>query len=212
MIASDKELELHLLIKGNNDLALSKLYDLYGESIVVCLKKWFKNIATKDEALILEAVNEAFWGYYKNPNTFDPNLNSLQRFLEIAADRDLRNILQREKKYLNRQQLPENVELQEKFWNSVKKDDHSTDEYIIQQQSLALVDKELASYFTTEQDRTLAKLILLEEKDTNVFSDVLKIQSLPIGEQRKEIKRNKDRIKKVLERNHVRSKLKSFLQ
>lgn len=190
MKASDKELELHLLIKENNDLALSKLYDLYGEPIVVCLKKWFQNIAITDEALILEAVNEAFWGYYRNPNTFDPNLNSLQRFLEIAADRDLRNILQREKKYLNKQQIPENVELQEKFWNSVKKDGQSTDENIIEQQSLELVNKELGSYFTTEVDRILAKMILLEEKDTKVFSEVLKVQALPIDEQRKEIKRN----------------------
>ena len=212
MKATDKELQLHLLIKENNDLALTKLYDLFGEPIVRCLKKWFRKIAVTDEALIMEAVNEAFWGYYKNPQTFDPNQNSLQRFLEIAADRDMRNILKREEKFLTKRQLPESVELEEIFWNGVKRDNQSADENLIRQQSFELVDKELSIHFTNEVDLLLAKMILLEERDTKVFSDVLKIQGLPMDEQRREIKRNKDRIKKVLERNQVQSKLKSLLQ
>jgi hypothetical protein len=212
MKANDKELELHSLIQISDDIALAKLYDLYGESIVKSLKRWFQKVASIDEALIFEAVNEAFFGYYRNPGTFDPNQNSLHRFLEIAADRDLKNILQREKKHSNKQSLPEDVELEDKFWNNIRKDRQSTDEELIWNQSLELVDKELANYFTNEVDISLAKMVLSEKRETEAFSKVLQIQNLSIAEQRKEVKRNKDRVKKVLERNQVPLKLKSLLQ
>ena len=76
--ATDQERDLHSLIIEGDDLALSKLYELHGDSVIRSLKLWYKGI--KDEALIFQAVNEAFLGYYKNPKTYNPELNSLQRF------------------------------------------------------------------------------------------------------------------------------------
>lgn len=212
MKASDLELSMHSLIQDKDDLALAKLYDLYGESVVLSLKKWFPNIARKDESLILEAVNEAFLGYYNNGQTFNPHKSTLLRFLEIAADRDLKNILQREKKHFQKQNIPEDVELEEHFWNSVQRNNQSTDETMIHRESLESVDRELANYFECEKDILLAKMILSGERETDPFADVLNIRTLLIDEQRKEVKRNKDRIKKVLERNQIEEKLKRLLQ
>src|SRR5580698_11502086 len=106
MKATENELELHNSIKEKDDLALSQLFELKGEEIILSLTRWYPRVAAKDKALITEAVNEAFWGYYKNPYSFDPKLYTLQRFLEIAADRDLKNILIREKKHSNKKDMP----------------------------------------------------------------------------------------------------------
>lgn len=209
--ATDIELKFHSSVMAKDDLALAKLYDLYSEHIIKCLKNWYPKHANQDEALILEAVNEAFFGYYKNPQTFNPQINTLVRFLEIAADRDIINILNREKKVAQKQNLPEDVELEEKFWNSVKKDVNTTDGQLIHDQSLAIIDKELAIHFNTEMDVKLAKLVLAGERETAPYSEVLNINELSIEKQRKEVKKHKDRIKIALKRNKIESKLKNQL-
>lgn len=208
----NEELELHRAVMDKDDLALAKIFGLYSDHLIACLKRWFPKPARQDEALVLEAVNEAFWGYYKNPVTFNPKKNTLERFLEIAADRDMRNILQREKKHFKKRNLPQDVELEEKFWNSVKKDEGSPDEQLIHNQSIEILHKELSNYFTNELDVRLAKLIIAGERETSTFSELLKIEELTIEKQRIEVKKHKDRIKKVLERNQIESKLKNLLQ
>src|SRR5436190_11891615 len=97
--ATEQDIKIHNSILAKNDLALAMLFDLYGESIIGSLKKWYSKVAANDEDLIKAAVYEAFLGYYQNPNTFNPELNGLLRFLEIAAERDLINLIKKEKTY-----------------------------------------------------------------------------------------------------------------
>lgn len=212
MKATTTEMDLHSSVKQKDDLALSKLYDLYGDSIVKSLKRWFPKIAIKDESFILEAINEAFFGYYKNPDTFNPQINSLNRFLEVAAERDLINILNREKKHSNRQDLPDNVELQENFWNRWVENKGWTDGEIIERETIALINIELQAHFSDNSDVIMAKMVLSGERDTSEFSSILDIEHLPIESQREEVKKHKDRIKKVLERNQVELKIKNLIR
>jgi RNA polymerase sigma-70 factor (ECF subfamily) len=207
--ASDKERELHQLILTGDDLALSKLYVLYGKSVINKLKGLYSKT---DLTYIQEAVNDGLFGYFRNPKTFDPEKNTLLRFLEIAAERDLLNILQKEKKHLQTKKAPQNVELEEVFWNSIVREEKTTDGQLIHKESIEIVNKELAIHFDTERDLKLAKLVLSGERETDVFSTVLEIEKLTVEEQRKEVKKHKDRIKKVLERNDIESKLKNLLQ
>jgi len=210
--ATVEEQHLHTAVLGGDDLALSKLYTLYGASVISSLKNWYGKTAQKDEALFLEAVNEAFWGYFNNPANFDPEQGTLNRFLEVAAERDLINILAREKKHSGKKELPEDVELQEKFWNSTVGNIETTDAGIIQEEVMEATDKELAKHFKTPLDISLVKLVLQKERETEVFAKALGIEYLPLEEQRAEVKKHKDRIKKVLERNQVEQKLKKLIQ
>lgn len=210
--ATAGEIELHKAITEGDNIALSRLYDLYGAKVTSSLKSWYPKFAAKDDAQILEAVNDAFWGYSKNPSTYDIHVSSLQRFLEMAAERDLKNILAREKKHANREELPDTVELQEKFWNRITENGSPTDGEVIESELLADVNNELASYFKNETDVHLAKLVMIGERETEVFSELLQIGHKTIEEQRSEVKKHKDRIKKVLERNDVEAKIKSILR
>jgi hypothetical protein len=211
MKATDKELEQHALIISRNDFALAKLFDELGDHIVAALKKWYEKVANMDEGLILEAVNEAFWGYYKNPETFNPNQNTLLRFLEIAAERDLKNILEREKKHLKKINIPENVELEENYWNSITRVNQSTDGSLIEEEALKQVKAELSKHFKTEIDIELAKHILFGERQTEVFSKLLNIETLDVNDQKKQVKKHKDRIKAILTRHEVEAKIKRIL-
>ncbi|HLG40901.1 MAG TPA: hypothetical protein VI461_14575 [Chitinophagaceae bacterium] len=206
----DNGKELHQLILKQDDIALSKLFDLYSESIARKLKGWYRKVAKMDVALIYEAVSEAFLGYFHNPLTFNPNISSLHRFLEVAAERDLKNILVRENKHMEAQKAPNDVELHELFWNSISTDIKKPDEKLVFSEAMELVEKELATYFETETDIRLAKLVIAGERETEIYSAVLEIEELDIEEQRAEVKRNKDRIKKVLKRNGVEEKLKQI--
>ena len=210
--APKNEIELHEAIKEGDNTALSRLYDLYGTKVITSLKSWYPKIAAKDDAQILEAVNEAFWGYSKNPFTYDIHTSTLQRFLEVAAERDLKNILAKEKKHANREELPDDVELEEKFWNRITKTGGPTDGEVIESELLKNVNKELSNYFKNGTDVNLAKLVLVGERETEVFSELLQIKHMTIEEQRSEVKKHKDRIKKVIERNEVEKKIKSILR
>ncbi|WP_276348832.1 hypothetical protein [Daejeonella sp. JGW-45] len=210
--ATPKELALHQAVTDRSDTALLKLYDLYGESIIRKLKSWYSKLAAKNDDSIPAAVNEAFLGYYNNPATFNPQISSLERFLEMAAERDLKNDIEREKDQEGKENLPDGVELQANFWNSLKKDQTATDQRIIHKETIAAVDQELGLHFKTDQDLTLAKMVLSRERETGPYAEVLEIGELTTEEQKAEVKKHKDRIKKILERHGVEAKLKKLLQ
>jgi hypothetical protein len=211
-IPSANDLELHQLILSSNDLALGKIYDAYGQIIADKLKALYNKTARTDHALIYEAVSEALWGYFRNPSTFDPHKKSLLGFLEIAAERDLLNILERQKKHLEFEIVPKNVELGEILRNSSMSDAHSADKELIMNESIHLVEKELAKYFPHPRDIVLARMVITGVRETEAFALELGIAGWDLVEQQAEVKRNKDRIKRVLERNSIIEKLKGLLQ
>jgi len=212
MADKDQGLALHELLLAGDSLALPKLYDVYGENIINVLRADFSDLAQRDESLLFEAVNEAFIGYNKNPHTFDRSKNTLKNFLIMAAKRDLVNIIARNKNYQEKIKLPKDVEIEEKFRNRSQKSEYSPDEEIVLRESLQAIEIELRKYFLVDKDLELAKMIIRGEKNTEVFAVVLEIERLEKNEQQTEVKRHKDRIKKVLERNQIELKLKKLLQ
>ncbi|MXV14341.1 hypothetical protein [Hufsiella ginkgonis] len=212
MKATQTEIEYHLLIQSQDSLALSKLYDKYGELIMGKLSRHYPKIAMKDESVILDAVNQAFFGYYKNPTTFNPQLSSLHRFLEIAAERDLKNIIQKEAKHNNKQNLPEDVELENNFWNRIQKQEEDGESKLIFKETAHLLEVILAEHFDESADRDIAKMILAGERETKPYAQVLKLSDEPTDIQKAEVKRAKDRIKKVLERNNITAKIKEIIR
>lgn len=209
---NDQGLALHQLVQSGDELALAKLYDAYSEGVIKVLRFEFSDFAQQDEFYILEAVNEAFLGYYNNPNSFDPSQKTLKNFLIMAAKRDVLNIISRDKKHQGKINLPENVEVEENLWNSIKGDTHSTDEKIVQKESMILIEEELSKHFSDKRDIEMAKMIIQGERETESFAIILQIEELEKNKKQAEVKRNKDRIKKVIDRNKIESKLKNLLQ
>ncbi|HVX01396.1 MAG TPA: hypothetical protein VHA52_13315 [Candidatus Babeliaceae bacterium] len=209
---NDRSLAIHQLIQSGDTIALAKLYDEYGGNIINVLRIDFPDLADQDESYLFEAVNDALMGYYNNPNTFDPTQKSLKNFLILAAKRDLLNIIERNKKHNKKINLPTDVEVEENIWNRIKKSSQSPDAEIIQSESINLVDEELGKYFTNVTDIELAKMVIRGERETDAFAIVLQIEALEKVKKQEVVKRNKDRIKKILERDRIELKLKKLLQ
>jgi len=212
-ISKALELELHFAIKGKSEIALSKLHSTFGLDIVRILKSKYQSAARRDEALIFEAVNDALLGYFLNPDTFNPDKYKLSTFLLVAADRDLQNILNRKiNRQTGRKDLPEDVELEEKFWNSIIKAEGSADDTIQIDETMKAIQNLLESVFQNELDVTLAWMILGNERETEAYIELLEIESLTTSEQQNEVNKIKDRIKKVFTRHDLFNKIKGLLR
>jgi hypothetical protein len=210
--ATPLEIELNTLVKNDNALALSKIFDAYGGAITSKLKKLYSKYAKIDETLVLQSVNDALWGYYRNPHTFDPDKNTLLRFLEIAAERDLINLLKKERKFLDfKNDLPSDVELEEKMWNRASGNGDSPESDFINKEVIHKIDEQFKNHFKNERDIELAKLILGKVRETSRFSTLLEISELDIDEQQKLVKQHKDRIKKILDRHNIEVTLKNLM-
>ena len=210
--ATPFEIELNTLVKNDSPLALSKIFDAYGGHITSKLKKLYSKYAKIDETLVLQSVNDALWGYYRNPHTFDPDKNTLLRFLEIAAERDLINLLKKERKFLDfKNDLPSDVELEEKMWNRATRNGDSPESDFINKEVLYKIDEQFKNHFKNDRDIELAKLILGKVRETRRFSTVLEISELDIDEQQKLVKQHKDRIKKILDRHNIEVTLKNLM-
>lgn len=212
MKATSQELELHHAIKNRDDIALPRLFDEYVEKVVKSLEIKYRSVSKRDKDLIVMAVNDAFLDYYFNPDRFNPQLSGLLGFLKMASRSDLINLLKKEENRNMKNDFLEDVELQEKFRNSIIKSYSSADTTILSDEIMEAVRHILEKYFSTETDIALALMILSKERETEHYVEVLEIGELTLDEQRAEVKKQKDRIKKVLERNDIENKIKSLLQ
>ncbi|MER3421189.1 MAG: hypothetical protein C4290_12015 [Chloroflexota bacterium] len=153
----------------------------------------------RDEHLLEEAAATAILEYLARPDKYDPSKLPLTSYLVMAADRDLLNLLQRERRHQLRVVSLDDVEHAFVAWNDEQDDADAielppglTREQVLQ----ALRDK-----VQDERDRqVLYLMVVVEERRTEVYARVLGIEHLPWPEQRREVKRVKDRITKALRR------------
>ncbi len=212
MKATPEELELHLAVKNGEDTALSRLYENYGIRITGNLEFRYQTIAKKDNDFISRAVNDAFLSYYFNPNSYNPERYALYGFLKLAALRDLQNILKKEEKHSLGKNLLEDVEQWTQNGNSILKSHSSADSTILSDETMTIIRKVLEDHFHTEKDISLAIMVLSNIRETDDYSDELQIASLTVSEQSNVVKKHKDRIKKVIERNDIKNKIKNLLK
>jgi hypothetical protein len=196
--ATQNEIELHNLTLHGDEIAFSKLYSLYSESVFLSLKKFYPAVAQKDDAIIMEAVSNGFLGYYQNPSTFNPQVSTLEKFLRLACERDLINILDKEERKIKKMRF---VEVEEDFWNRKVRNEENPETIFLQKEGEQAETSELQAVFRNNVDVELAKLIQNGERKTEMFSKVLQIENLSFAEQQKIVKQNKDRIKVSLKRN-----------
>lgn len=148
------------------------------------------------ERLRDQAIDSVF-NYLEAPGRFDPRRRSLLGYLVMDAHGDLTN----EYRALGRQPRVHAVEDVEQTLGSrnvslglAKEDTHPSDSDardLIEKVRLILPD---------ERDRQVLALMLDGERSTSAFSALLKIEHLSERQQRKMVKREKDRIKALLRR------------
>lgn len=202
--ATPDEIELHKLIQSGDDLAFAKLCDKYLEPTINEVRNFNWQIHLSDSCLITEVVIDSFYGYLDNPDKFNPEKQTLEKFLIIDAEGDLKNAWAKKKRYQQKFEVIKNeVEFDEQFGNSVRgkvRNLNTPSQIMIDKEADEILNTELKKHFDSDRDIEMAYLILAKERDTSAYAEILEITHLNFVEQQQEVKRNKDRIKKVLDR------------
>jgi hypothetical protein len=202
--ASPDEIELHKLIRSGDDLAFAKLCDKYLESTIKKVRNFNWQIHLSDNSFITEVVIDSFYGYFYNPEKFNPEKQTLERFLVMDVEGDLKNAWAKRTKHQQRfKSIKNGGEFDEQNGNSKTveiKNMNTPSQVIIDEEADKILNTELRKHFDSDKDIEMANLILSKERDTNAYASVLEITHLDFEEQQHEVKRNKDRIKKVLDR------------
>lgn len=156
-----------------------------------------RNPRFRDSELLADAITDALVSYIKTPLQFNPAKLPLKKYLAMSAQRDFQNALAKEKKRRAREFALEDVELLRDVGNKGLRGDPDL---------LHLGDDRreilcgLKTRFRDPKDFKMVELILGGERATEKFARILDIEDIPLDDQKREVKKHKDRLKKRIER------------
>lgn len=155
-----------------------------------------------DPQILESAIGFSVAKYLRNPETYDPSGRSLVNYLAMDIDGDVKNELKKRQPVAMSGEVIEQelVEVGIRERNLTAEDEalDGLDPFDLPQETVAAARRQLAQL--SPRDRELAQLVVDELRSYAVWADKLGITHLPLDDQVREVKRNKDRIKKKLER------------
>ena len=157
-----------------------------------------------DPDLIDTAIVDALINYQNKPTQYDMERKRLDNYIYMSAWGDLVNMLERDKKDDVLVALPDIVELDEQDSELILGRPEVASKEVVETDVLNKLSptwKNLRKLFPDALDQALLMLILDNIRETNYYADVLGITNYPIDEQRRIVKKHKDRIKVKLRRN-----------
>jgi hypothetical protein len=198
----DEELDLHRRLVEGDPVAPSELADKYLHRLILFLRK--TNDSGFPRNFIEEAAGDSIVSLVKSPIAFDPSrtvaAQPLFAYLKRAAQRDLINILNKEKRHQRGRQSLESVELLSSARNYREEDPA---ESLERREEAEKADNKVLSLvrrgLSAEQQQCLA-LMAQGERKTAAFAKALGIEDLSKNEQRIKVKRVKDMLKQRIRR------------
>ena len=147
-----------------------------------------------------EAAGEAILKFITHSTSYDPERLGVLAFLRMAARRDLLNLLRKERRHQRNRRdfrVVEHGPEDGKYLG--REDDPSLPLQIEEARQHSALPVELG-WEPTAMERRFVELMQEGERRTSAFAIVLGVTHLSAGEQRREVKRMKDRLKKRMER------------
>ncbi len=157
------------------------------------LERRFPELRASD--VLVDAVTDAVFSYLRRPGQYDPTRRGLLGFLAMAAEGDLKNALAKLHRRKKMEVPLDDVDLDAAAGNRMVGPGDPAGEVDLDE-----IRTGVSALFDDPRDRQLADLVLEGERSIEPFARILRLEGLPIDEQRREVKRHKDRIKKRLER------------
>lgn len=183
-----EQAELHAAVVAGDPTASARICEALLEPLVERLSYKWKRL---DRQALEDQATDSLIGYVSNPQRYDPQRASLLTYLTLDADGDLKNAYRSTRR--DREQLASDVE------DAVSQRNETTDVELFVEDDRAFLAR-LREAFPDELDRRVIYLLLEGERSTSSYASALGISDLQADEQRAEVKRVKDRIKKRLAR------------
>jgi hypothetical protein len=197
MLDAASQRKLHDLHVAGDPTASARIAEALFEPLLDKLRKGNRRI---EEDLLAEAAIDAWIGYLKEPNKFDPGKRSLLGYLLMAATGDLRNALHKLGRRSEREVSLDSFTDVELARHAGNKEERANEEAVTRLDAGSMA-RQVAVIFRDPQDQQLAKLVIEQERKTEAYARILGLEGLPVEAQRRQVKRHKDRIKKRLNRH-----------
>jgi RNA polymerase sigma-70 factor, ECF subfamily len=181
-------------------------YDI-ANAYLVRLADWLRVSNPRVDPDICDmAAGDALVDLIKNPASYRPERQTLEVYLRMSASGDLKNLLRAERRHSRRRADLQAVELSPlagKYLQDAEADParimerREAEEYLAG--SAPPIPAAVRERLTPEEAEIM-RLMRAGERRTIVYAAVLGLAGRPVAEQRREVKRAKDRLKKRLER------------
>ncbi len=192
-------LEIHQRLLADDPTAPNDLADAYLEPLVAWLAK---TDASVPPDVRIEAAEDALLALIRNPRSYSPERQTLEVYLRMSARGDLRNLLDKERRHNKGRVSWKSVELSQEAGKYLgRHDDPSLPMRVAEEDESAMnsISNSVCQGLSETDSRAL-DLILRKERRTKIFAELYGLLHLPAKEQFRQVKRNKDRLKKMLER------------
>jgi hypothetical protein len=199
LLGPEEAARLHQRLLDADPIAPNDLAVAYLEPLISWLCAHNRRM---DPDFCAEAADRAIVALIQHPSSYRPDRQSLEVYLRMSAQGDLRNLLRKERRHHQRRSPWARVELSPEAGKYLgREDDPSLPLQVAehQQEALDAVPASVREGLTEAEARVLA-LMLQKVRKTSVYAEAYGITHLPPKEQAKEMKRVKDRLKKRWER------------
>jgi hypothetical protein len=208
--ASPEELALHERVLAGDTTAPAEVFERFLGPVSRPLLG--SRSPGPDTHTIEDAVTDALASYVQRPAQYDPARRGLHSYLLMSARGDLQNALTTE-----RRRAARSVEIDDArpaVEDSLTVRNRSAEDEFLEQLGVELPGglsrsealRMIAEEFPDPLDRRLLALILDGVRETSAYVPLLGLAGRPRDEQRHEVKRNKDRLEKRLQRLRARVK------
>lgn len=189
--------KLHERLLAGDRTASKDLLDLV---LVFISEETARKFPRMDKQLVWDGVVDALLDYCEKPTRFASD-GSLEGFLLTAAWRNAANLFKGEQRRKQRQQKV----AAKKMENDIADDPAARSIRQEEEKKRAEEVSRLLACLDDPIDREFAKLQFSGARKAEEFARLLGIEQLTIGEQRKIVKQNKDRIRALLKRKGRRT-------
>lgn len=198
----EQELDLHRRLIGNDPIAPSDLAVAYLDHLIGWLAENNPRLGPEMHA---EAASEAICSLIKRPQSYMPDRQTLVVYLQLSAQGDLKNVLRREGRHHRRRATMESVELSPDAGKYLGREADPSLPLQIEEARSALRAEiseilPLVQQGLSEPELRVLELMLNGERKTSVFAEAFGISHLSVDEQKSEVKRIKDRLRKRVDR------------
>lgn len=153
-----------------------------------------------DPMACAEAAGEAIVGFLNNPTGYDPQRLGVEAFLRMAAQRDLQNLLRKERRHQRNRRDWNVVEQAPEDGKYLRRDDDPSLPLQIEEAKQRQALPDAVWQQLTDVERRVWEQMQQGERRNSVFAVILGVTHLSADEQRREVKHVKDRLKKRMQR------------
>jgi hypothetical protein len=179
--------------------ASSEVAEAYLEALVVWLGE--THPAAPEDARV-EAAEEAVLALIRKPQSYDPGRQTLEVYLRMSARGDLLNLLRKLRRHTKGRRSLHRVELSPDAGKYLGCDGDPSFRLRLaeERESVRSAIPDSVRRQLGETDLRALELMLLKVRPNAVYAELFGLTDLPRPERDREVKRRKDRLKKMLER------------